>query len=375
MSAAGLSVAQLVSSGGFYGAERVVVELGAYLREQGHDCRILALQSPGAQALCAAAAAQDVPARIVPCRGNLDPAAWRRLHRLLRDEGVQIAHSHGFRADVWLRIAAPRGTVRIATAHTWYSNTAALRAYEFLDKLCLRGFDHVVAVAPELLEVLQAAGIDPARTSMIENGLSLPPLSAADAPARIRRELGVAAQDALLLRVGRLDVFKGNHVLLQAYAGLGPAAASTRLVLVGDGPERAALERQARAAGLQERVIFAGYRPDVADLLRAADLFVIASLQEGLPMVLLEAMAAGVPVVTTRVGAIGGVIRGGENGWIVPAGDAAALGGALREALGDAARRRRCAEQALQDYAREHSRAAMGAKYLARYRRLVAAGT
>jgi glycosyltransferase involved in cell wall biosynthesis len=366
----GLSIAQVISTGGFYGAERVMVELAAYLRDEGHDCRLAVLHSPGAEKLAGEAARRGLPATIIPCRGMFDRRSVRRLHDFLREHGCHIAHSHGYKSDLWLRLAAPPATRRVATAHAWYRDTAKLRFYEWLDKRCLRAFAHVVGVSPALLERLRAAGV--AQSSMIANGLDLPAPTSSDAREKLRREFGLAPDEKLLARVGRLDAVKGNRLLLEALAQILPGRAA-RLLFVGEGEEEAALRQQARDAGLAAQVIFAGYRDDVTDLLRAADLFVSPSLSEGLPLVLLEAMAAEAPVVATNVGAVGSVVRPGVNGWLVPPNDAPALAAALAAALDAPDTARRLAANARQDYAANYSRAAMGEKYLRLYREILSA--
>ena len=365
-----LSIAQVISTGGFYGAERVVVELASYLQAEGCDSRLAILDSPGAAKLLEAARAQALPAAIIPCDGPFDRQSIAALRRYLAEHSVQIAHSHGYKSDLWLWLATPRTARKVATAHAWLSVNAKLRFYERLDKLCLRSFARVVSVSPSLLENIRQSGIKTEKSCLIENGLDLPPLSAPSAPAKLRRELGIPADAKLLARVGRLDAIKGNNFLLDALAAIAPRQPA-HLLFVGEGEEQAALEKQTRALGLTARVTFAGFRDDVADLLRAADLFVSPSLSEGAPMVLLEAMAARLPVITTEVGAIGAIIRPGANGWLVPPGNAAALARVLEEALNARETGRQCAEQAFQDYAANYSRAAMGRRYWQLYQTIL----
>ncbi len=202
---------------------------------------------------------------------------------------------------------------------------------------------------------------------MIANGLAARPAGDADNRARVRQEFGLHADAKLLVRIGRLDYYKGNQILLPALAACDTDA---HLLLVGDGPERHALETQARELGLNGRVICTGYRDDVGELLGAADLFVISSLQEGLPMVLLEAMAARVPVISTNVGAIHTVIRPDSNGWLVAPGEVAPLGDALRQALREPETAQAYAAQAHADYLARYSRETMGRQYLALYEHL-----
>ncbi|MFP4451254.1 MAG: glycosyltransferase, partial [Rhodosalinus sp.] len=149
-----------------------------------------------------------------------------------------------------------------------------------------------------------------------------------------------------LLFVGRLSAAKGVPVLLDAMAELAVSHPGARLALIGDGPDRAALQAHAVRAGLSDRVTFAGYRDErgVAEALAGADIFVLPSFAEGLPVVLMEALAAQCAVVTTRIAGIPELVRDGETGLIVPPGEAGALAEALGRLLDDAPLRQRLAE-------------------------------
>jgi glycosyltransferase involved in cell wall biosynthesis len=159
-------------------------------------------------------------------------------------------------------------------------------------------------------------------------------------PARYR---SATHQGQQLLFVGRLAAVKGVPLLLEAMAALAPRFPALRLSLIGDGPERAALEAQARALGLAERVAFHGYRSqtEVAEALPEADVFVLPSFAEGLPVVLMEALAAQVPVVTTQIAGVPELVQEGVSGRLVPPGDAAALAEAIAALLADPEARRR----------------------------------
>jgi glycosyltransferase involved in cell wall biosynthesis len=362
-----LSVTQIISTGGFYGAERVLLELALFLKAEGHDCRVAILDSPGAAQLCAVARERGLVVEIIPGGGMFDRQSVARLRSYLEANKTHIAHSHGYKSDLWLWLAARRGPLKVATAHAWYRDSAKLRFYERLDKLCLRSFAHVVTVSTPLLANIRRSGI--VNSSLIENGLSLPETTKPG--GWLRREFGIAPEAKILVRVGRMDGVKGNNILLGALARVSPDA---HLLFVGEGPDEPALKQQAQDLGLAARVTFAGYRDDVADILRASDLFASPSLSEGLPMVLLEAMAARLPVVTTNVGAIGTIIRPGHNGWLTPPGDENALAEALNQAIAAPETARAYAEQAWRDYAADYSREAMGRKYLGLYERLLGSG-
>jgi glycosyltransferase involved in cell wall biosynthesis len=203
-------------------------------------------------------------------------------------------------------------------------------------------------VAAHLLRVVP--GLPAARVVRIANALE--PREAS--PADLRGELGLPADALLLLGVGGLERRKGFDIAVQALAL--PGLEAPHLVLAGDGPARAPLQRQAEALGVADRLHLLGQRTDVPALLRAVDAFVLPSRREGMPVALMEAMAAGLPAVATRAGGVAELLeRGGPPaGWVVPVNDAPALAAALRELLSDpaAARTRAAAarQRVLTDY-------------------------
>ena len=368
-----MKILQLISSSGFYGAEKVVLELCSHLHRRGHEVQLGVFFNRGQKdvALATEASLASIPVVRFPCQGRFDPRVMERIRRHVVAQNVDVTHSHGYKADIYNGVAPlPRSTVRVSTCHNWLTDSVKLMLFELLNKLVLHHFQQVVAVSPRLDQELAQAGIPAARRALIPNGLAVAP------PRRerseVRRELGVEADQPLLITIGRLDPWKAHDRLLEALALL-DGEQSPRLLLVGDGDLRGALERQARDAGLGHRVIFAGYRKDIPELLAASDLFVLSSIKEGLPMVLLEAMGAGVPVVSTSVGAIPDALEQGAGGLLVVPGDPGALAAGIAELLADAGRGEELAARARQRYGEDYSREAMGRRYEALYGRLLEA--
>jgi starch synthase (maltosyl-transferring) len=149
------------------------------------------------------------------------------------------------------------------------------------------------------------------------------------------REFGIPPESRTFLYVGRLDRQKGLPFLLEAWAPVAARYRGVHLLLVGEGPERGALETQIARLGLAASVHLSGWREEIPELLRAADCFVLPSLWEGMPNVVLEAMAAGLPVIATRVEGTAEVIQAGETGWLVAPGAPGALTAAMEQFLDD----------------------------------------
>jgi glycosyltransferase involved in cell wall biosynthesis len=359
---------QLTSTGGFYGAERTLLELATFLRDQGWDSRIVALEGDGAGELMRRAAEHGIACEAYVPTGRLGLVPMLgRLRAMLGRESRAVVHSHGYKPDILIAaLGVPRRLPCLATCHSWYSETMKDKALEYLDKWAVRRFDHVVAVSEEIYRDLRASRTPAAKLSRIDNGISIPAL---DRPQReeIRAEWNLAPGEKLVVQIGRLAKSKRNTLLLKAVADL-PRDIAARVVLIGDGEERSALAEYARSAGIEDRVIFAGYRPDAAAIMAAADVLAITSNKEGLPIVLLEAMAVGCPIIATAVGAIPQVLSP-QSAWIIPVDDDAALVRALREALGEASPARERAAKAKSVFLASYARDVMGRQYLDLYER------
>lgn len=356
---------QVISTGGLYGAERVLLELSRFLNDHGWDSRVLAIDGRGAVPLVAAAERMGMRAELFSAESTGVVAPARRLARYLDEHAIDLVHSHGYKPDILLAMTRqPAKRACLATCHSWYSNTLKLRLYEWLDKRVLRSFRQIVAVSGEIEHSLLAAGLERNRVRVISNGLDLA-LPGPNARAAIRAALRVPDDGLLLLRIGRLVAPKGNAVLLRALATL--ERSDWRLAFVGDGDQQAELQALAQTLGIGDSVMFCGFRDNIADYLAAADVFVSPSLQEGLPMVLLEAMAAGLAVVSTNVGEIPQVITSERDGLLVPPGDVDELCGALERMMRNPAERDRWRSMARDKHAERYSRASMGQAYLPLY--------
>ncbi len=233
---------------------------------------------------------------------------------------------------------------------------------------------HVTVISSPLVPRVESLGIPRERISVIP----MPVVA-----HRFREATGAAAAARRLLFVGRLVERKGAHVAIEALELLRRKSRDAALTIVGDGPERASLERLVRDKGLSESVTFRGRLPTehVARELAQADLFVMPAVtdwkgeQEGFGLVLVEAMMSGVPVVASRSGGIPDIVRNGETGLLVPERDPAALAAAIGQLLEDAQLRQRLARAAAHDVARRFAPAAIAARFEAVYRRAAEAAT
>jgi glycosyltransferase involved in cell wall biosynthesis len=233
----------------------------------------------------------------------------------------------------------------VATLHLWTSTPFIVKVHEWLDALMLRFFDRVVAVSDEIGKEMADKGIPRRLIRIIRNGIEVETLSASENGARseIRREFGIREDAPVVGIVGRLAPEKGHGFFLDAAREVLRVVPDATFVVVGGGLLEGELKARAERLGFADAVRFAGVRRDIARFYEAFDLLVSSSLREGTPMVLLEAMAMGKPVIATRVGGVPHLVRHDETGLVVPPGDVPALARAILELLQDRGRRAKLA--------------------------------
>jgi len=336
------AVLHLRSSGGLFGADRVVLDLCTELPRFGYRALLVPLIDPAGAGVALRAAGEErgIPVRSIELRHRFDRHAVAQLERLAAIEGAAVLHAHDYKSSAIVGLAQRSGA-RIATLHGRVGTDWKLRAYEALEARIVRRFERVICVS----EPMRAAEVRPGFTPvLISNGIDLAPYRASAAGPGLRSVLGLAPEAELVGSVGRLSAEKGFDCLLQAIAQLASARPQLHAVLIGEGPEGTALRRQAEALGIGARVHFLGLRPDLPSLYPELDVFCMTSHREGLPLVLLEALAAGRAALVTPVGGIPAVIAAedgaGPVAWTFPAGDAAELARKLALLLADPELRR-----------------------------------
>lgn len=303
--------------------------------------------------------------------GRADLAAWRRLAGYIRRERVDVVHAHKFGSNVWGAILGRslRVPVVVGHEHTWSFEGQPVR--RLLDRwVVAAGSDAVVAVSnADRRRMIAVVGMPADRVVLIPNGIA--PRTPED-PGALRRELGLAPDAPVIALVAVLRPQKAIDVMLDALAIVRRTRPSAHLVVAGPG-DPSALRAQARRLGVAEGVSLLGPRGDIADILAAADVGALSSDFEGSPLVVLEYMAAGLPVVATAVGGVPDMVVDGESGLLVAPRDPDALAGALTRVLGhpELARRLGAAGRARQE--RVFSNRAMIEQVLALYARLLAA--
>lgn len=288
----------------------------------------------------------SVPLRRLPLVRPVHPPtdlrALAATRALLREVRPAILHTHMAKAGTVGRVAAVSLRDRPATIHTFhghvldgYFRQATQRTFHQAERLLARVTDVLIAVSPQVRDDLLELGIgSPQRWRVVPLGLELGPFAAIDGPTgRLRRRLGLVPDVPLVGALGRLVAIKDLGTLVRAVALL----PGVHLALIGQGPDRAELERLVASLGLTGRVHLPGWAEDVPAWVADLDVVALSSRNEGTPVALIEALAAGRPVVATAVGGVPFVVRDGVDGWLVPPGDPAALAEVLEACLADPA--------------------------------------
>lgn len=278
-----------------------------------------------------------------------DTVAARRVLEIIREVRPDVLHTHTAKAGAVGRLAAlMAGSARpAAVVHTFhghvlrgYFNPVKTEAFRQLERGLARTTDALVAVSPEVREDLVALGVAPAeRIVVIRLGLDFEARLATSPGARerVRRELGIASDAFVVAWLGRMTEIKRADVLLRAFAALRRRLGNAELLVVGDGPLCGELEGLAGSLGIREHAHFTGFRSDVGDVYAAADAVALTSANEGTPVSVIEAQAAGLPVVSTDVGGVRDVIVEGASGFVVAPGDVDAVAERLARLGDDAA--------------------------------------
>lgn len=351
------------------GLERVVIDLAIAQQEAGERCRVACLFERGA--LAGELESRGIPVLACGKRGGLDLAALLRLRRVLRGSVGGVLHTHNAAAHYHAVLAGRGLRFRrvVNTRHGMGCGDHSDRR-ERRYRASMPRTDAVAAVCEAARARFEAQGVAPRGALVsVPNGIRGDRFAAADAGARaaLRSALGLGPSTRIIGTVGRLTWAKDQRGLLDAYALVRASSADVVLVMVGEGELRAELEAHAAVLGVAPAVHFLGDRGDVPEILCGLDLFVLSSVTEGYSIALLEACAAGLPIVATRVGGNAEILAEGARGRLVPPSDPAALAHAMTAALSDP-----CASAGVGAHARrwalaEGSLSAMAARYRAVY--------
>lgn len=361
------AVAQIILSLGRGGLETMATNLAVGLEKEGVRSVLIALdEGGGLEATLESAGVEYV---VLNGRRFRDPTFHLDLARHLRRLNAQIVHTHMFAPLLHSLPAATLAGVK-RVVHTEHS-------FEYLEprpslRRTLRWMSRATSAFTLVGErmvpfYVETVRVSPKRLQVITNGIDPERYRPAEAREKIRSELGLPPDTFVVGSAGRLAPEKNYAMLLRAAGHCRSEGTRMHVALFGDGVERAALGRLAAALGIEDSVSFLGWRSDLHRVLGGLDVFVLTSDSEGLPLALLEAMATGLPVVSTPVGDITRVVVEGRSGYFVPNGDAHALARLLTELSSASSERKSMGDLGRRLIVEHHSHATMVRRYMNAY--------
>lgn len=378
-----LKVLHLISSSGFFGAENMLIELSKGL---GHTTfspifGVFRNQHNPHLEVAEEAKRYNFPVKIFPCNGRLDLKTLLSLRRFSEDQKISIIHTHGYKSNLYALAASIGKKVHlITTCHNWLGDDPKMRFYGWLDKFFLNRFGRVIAVSDSLKQEILRHNISPRKVLTIYNGIDVDRFNQQKKSDCIRREFGIDESCKVIGTVGRLSEEKGHVYLLQGAKKVLKKYPRVVFLIVGDGPLRRHLEanssqlaerRIAKAGSFEAPIIFTGVRTDMPAIYSLMDIFILPSLTEGLPMVLLEAMASETPVVATKVGAVPKVVEHDNSGLLIPKGDVNALTKAIIDLLANPQKAHFLAKNAYEKVRTEFSSQKMAERYAEVYKEVL----
>ncbi len=319
------------------GPEKTILNSPRFLREAGYDSACAFMhppKDPGWETLVQRAELADAEMISVLDGGPIDPRVLYRLVRICRQRGVTIWHGHDYKSNaLGLAVAKLHPMKLVTTVHGWVTNTRRSRMYYHIDRWSMRWYDRVLCVSPDLVEQCLNAGLAADRVQLVENGILADDYQRTQSREDAKAEFGVPRDRILIGALGRLSPEKGFDVLIRAVSELIRERHDVGLLIGGEGVEHQNLTKQIQSSGMADRIHLVGHLVDPRQFFQALDVFALSSLREGLPNVVLEAMASELPIVATRIAGVPRAIDDNQNGLLIEPGRWDVLRDGLREML------------------------------------------
>ena len=319
-----LHVRVVTATGG--GPEKTILNSPRFLQRLGYRSLVAFMHppgDPGFEEIRRRGREAGIDVISIPDRGAWD---WRPLLALIslcRRENVAIWHGHDYKSNVFGLLVRRFHRMRlVTTAHGWVDKSGRMPIYDRVDLAVLPFYERVICVSDDLVGQCQAAGISPSRICHIENAIDAEQYDRQVERCQAKKRLEMPASTLLIGAVGRLSPEKGFDVLIQAIVRLRGKGHDIGLVIAGEGPDRARLEQTIAVEALASHCRLLGHVSRIRDVYEAIDIFALSSLREGLPNVVLEAMAMSLPIVATRVAGVPRIIEHDQTGLLVAPGDA-----------------------------------------------------
>lgn len=364
-------VLHLRATGQLLGAERVVLELADLLPKHGYEpfIGVPVEMHKSEPELIGSARQQGSSVVTFPIKHAFDLGIARNIRQFVRENDIEIIHSHGYREDLYALMARTQAKL-IATNHLWKRTTLKLKLYACMDAILLKFFHAVVAVSRPVKTDMQNAGISNNKLSIVANGINTSLYSSPVSRDTALRSFDIPVDSVVVGTLSSLTAEKGIDYLLNALPKILQNAPNIHCLIVGSGEQRANLESLVHKLNIAGKVTFGGRQSDINRVLSAMDIFALPSLNEGLPMALLEAMAAGKAIVATDVGDVGTAI-GNEAGKLIPPASSDELSQAIINLATNKEVRKKLADSARTAVNKHFSSESMTASYVDLYNSLL----
>lgn len=366
-----IKILHLIDSSGYYGAENVIINLCKQMKNTNYVPILGCIVSRSDDLPEVGVVAREYGIQVIPVVLTTKFDLWN-LRKLIKNHNIEIIHCHGYKSSILSFLAEGMNGKRIIiTCHLWTNETLRLRLYAFLESFVMKRVSILVAVSETIKSAISRMGIKRDCISVIHNGIDMEKWQKLHNFNKLmyKKKIGLKEGSIIVSLFGRLNLQKGHKFLFEAISGLN--GNNIEVICLGDGPLRQDLEVLSRKLSINHNVHFLGFRNDVEELLEITDIFVLPSLDEGLPMALLEAMAMGKPVVATPVGAIPTVIKNKKNGILAQAGSVSSLKEALQTVIKDPNLRQCLGNNARETVVNKYSSKKMTEKYLEKYKEMV----
>lgn len=345
-----MKILQVIGGGEKGGSKNYIITLAKELSRRGYEVEIVCFLD---DVVAQDARDHDIAVKVFPMKHIADIQVISKLLTYLQEQKPDVIHTHGVRANFIARLAARKTEIPvITTVHSSiyhdYAHPLKRLFYHRIEKMTRKYTTQFIAVAGSLKKELEQDGIPSERIDLVYNGLAPDFEIDIDHSFSLRKELNIDHETPILITIGRLEKVKNQAMYLQVLASLKEHKIPFHGVIVGPGPLRAELEALSLSLGLEKEVSFLGFREDVYSLLSQSDLFLLTSTMEGLPITLLEAMAARTPVITTDVGGMTEVIRLAQNGYTLPIEDIEQFVASIQRILAEPEKKEKLAEQGYQ---------------------------
>jgi len=319
------------------GPDKTILNSPRFLARQGY-LNVCAYMHPpgdsGFEHLRQSAESRGAPLLSVPDRGPFDFRVVTEMLRICRKLQVTIWHGHDYKSNFLGLLLRPFWPMRlVTTVHGWVKQTSRTPLYYGIDRICLPRYERVICVSDDLHGRCLECGVPEERCTLIENGIDVGEFHRSLSTSEAKERFGIPPERFVVGAVGRLSAEKGFDRLILAVDRLLAANLDVELWIAGDGDERSHLQELIDETGRRDRIRLLGHRADTLALYQAMDVFALSSLREGLPNVVLEALAMQVPVVATRIAGVPRLIRDTENGLLCEPGAVDELTECLRRLL------------------------------------------